>query len=104
LAVLIVWRTGHRTLEIADGEVRVTGAHLPLSVVSGVVGLDGRTLRRVVGREGDPAAFVSIRPWIKPGVQLWLDDPDDPAPYWVVSTRRPDEVVRLLRAEITARP
>ena len=56
------------------------------------------TLRRVVGREGDPAAFVSIRSWIGPGVQLWLDDPEDPTPYWVVSTRHPQRVVQLLRS------
>jgi len=54
-------------------------------------------LRRVVGREGDPQAFVSIRPWIGPGVQLWLDDADDPTPYWVVSTRHPADVVGLIR-------
>ena len=98
LAVVIVWWLGHSTLEIAAGEVRVRGAHLPLTFVSGCVALDPATLRRVVGREGDPAAFVSIRSWIGPGVQLWLDDPEDPTPYWVVSTRHPQRVVQLLRS------
>jgi hypothetical protein len=98
LAVFIVWWLGHNRLEIRDGELRIRGAHLPLRCVSGVVGLDPRTLRRVVGREGDPAAFVAIRPWVGHGVQLWLDDPEDPTPYWVVSTRHPDEVVRIIRA------
>jgi hypothetical protein len=98
LSVLIVWWLGHNTLEISDGELRVRGAHLPLSYVSGSVGLNAATLRRVVGREGDPAAFVAIRPWIGPGVQLWLDDPQDPTPYWVVSTRHPERLVELLRA------
>jgi hypothetical protein len=98
LAVVIVWWLGRSRLEIADGELRVRGAHLPLRYVSGVIALDQRTLRRVVGREGDPAAFVSIRPWIGPGVQFWLDDPDDPAPYWVVSSRHPDRVVTAVRS------
>lgn len=98
LAVLVVWWTGHSVLEIAEGELRIRGAHLPLDVVSGEIGLDPRTLRLVVGREGDPAAFISIRPWIGPGVQLWLDDPEDPTPYWVVSTRRPDQVLTALRS------
>lgn len=98
LAVVIVWTLGHSKLELADGELRIRGAHLPLRYISGAVALDGPTLRRVVGREGDPAAFVSIRPWIGPGVQFWLDDPDDPTPYWVVSSRRPDRVVELLRS------
>jgi Protein of unknown function (DUF3093) len=97
LAVVIVWWLGRSTLEVADGELRVRGAHLPLTYVSGAIALDGPTLRRVVGREGDPAAFVSIRPWIAPGVQVWIDDEDDPTPYWVVSTRHPDRVVRAVR-------
>jgi hypothetical protein len=98
LALAIVWSLGRSKLEIADGELQIRGAHVPLRFISGSVALDARTLRRVVGREGDPAAFVSIRPWIGPGVQLWLDDPDDPTPYWVVSSRHPDRVVAALRA------
>ena len=74
--------------------------HLPLEYVSGCIGLDPATLRRVVGREGDPSAFVSIRPWIGAGVQIWLDDPDDPTPYWVVSTRHPDRLVAALRTSV----
>jgi hypothetical protein len=98
LSIVIVWWLGHSRLEIRGGELYIRGAHLPLQFVSGAVALDAATLRRVVGREGDPASFVSIRPWIGPGVQLWLDDPDDPAPYWIVSTRRPNRVVEVLRA------
>jgi hypothetical protein len=97
LSVLVVWWLGRARLEIGDGEVRVRGAHLPLHYVSGAVALDAGTLRRVVGREGDPAAFVSIRPWIGPGVQIWLDDEDDPTPYWVLSSRTPERLVAALR-------
>jgi hypothetical protein len=97
LSVLVVWWLGHARLVISNGELRVRGAHLPLRYVSGVIALDAATLRRVVGREGDPASFISIRPWIGPGVQLWLDDPDDPAPYWIVSTRSPQRVVEVVR-------
>jgi hypothetical protein len=97
LAVLIVWSLGRTVLEVSGGELRIRGAHLPLTYVSGAVALDALTLRRVVGRDGDPAAFVSIRPWIGPGVQIWLDDPEDPTPYWVVSSRHPTRVLAVLR-------
>lgn len=96
LSVLIVWSLGRHELKVADDEVFIRGAHLPLRFVSGAVTLDPTTLRRVVGREGDPQAFVSIRPWIGPGVQLWLDDPDDPTPYWVLSSRHPQRVIAAL--------
>jgi hypothetical protein len=98
LSIVLVWWLGHSRLEIAGGEVRIRGAHLPLRYVSGSVALDAATLRRVVGREGDPAAFVSVRPWIGPGVQLWLDDEEDPTPYWVISTRHPDRVLAVLHS------
>jgi hypothetical protein len=97
LSAVAVWLFGRGRLEVADGEITVRGAHLPLHYVSGAVALDARTLKRVVGREGDPAAYVAIRPWIGPGVQIWLDDEDDPTPYWVVSTRHPDRLVALVR-------
>jgi hypothetical protein len=102
LSVVIVWSLGRGALEIAGDELRVRGAHIPLTEVSGAVALDAATLRRVVGREGDPAAFVSIRPWIGPGVQLWVDDPEDPTPYWVLSTRHPQRVVELVRSVSSA--
>jgi hypothetical protein len=97
LALVLVWSMGRSTLEVSRGELRIRGAHVPLTYVSGAVSLDALTLRRVVGREGDPLAFVSVRPWIGPGVQVWLDDPEDPTPYWVVSSRHPARVVEALR-------
>jgi hypothetical protein len=100
LTLAVVWWIGRARLEISGGELRIRKAHLPLRYVSGAVALDERTLRRVVGREGDPAAFVSVRPWIGPGVQVWIDDAEDPTPYWVVSSRHPDQLVKAVRAAL----
>jgi hypothetical protein len=100
LSVVLVWAFGRGSLEISGGELRIRGAHIPLKAISGVVALDPATLRLVVGREGDPAAFVSIRPWVGPGVQLWVDDPEDPTPYWVVSTRHPKAVIEVMRGQM----
>jgi hypothetical protein len=101
VAILIIFALGRAELAITSDELRIRGAHVPLRFVSGAVALDANTLRRVVGREGDPQAFVSIRPWIGPGVQVWLADADDPTPYWVISTRQPAQVVALLREPIS---
>ena len=49
-----------------------------------------------------PYAFVVQRPWIPGAVQVHLDDPADPTPYWVVSSRRPDKLAAALLAERTA--
>jgi len=98
LSVVIVWSLGRSRLTVTNAEVRIDGAHIPLEFVSGAVGLDTPTLRRVIGREGDPKAFLRIRPFVGPGVQFWIDDPDDPTPYWVVSSRHPERVVQVMRS------
>lgn len=99
ISVGMVWFLGRSKLEVVNREVRVRGAHLPLTFVTRVVALDARTLRLVVGREGDrPRSFRSGRGW-GPGAQLWLDDEDDPAPYWVVSTRHPEKFVSVIRRQ-----
>ena len=41
----------------------------------------------------DARAWLVLRPWVGPAVKVTLNDPDDPTPYWLVSTRRPETVV-----------
>jgi len=98
LALLLAWRAGGSRLQVGRGELRVRDAHLPLDVVGEVVELDSRTVRLLAGRRGDPAAYVMLAPWIGPGLQVMNEDPDDPAPYWLFSTRHPREVAAALRA------
>jgi hypothetical protein len=97
-ACLIVWSMGRQQVVVDDTELRIREAHLPRWAVESVIPLDAGTLRKLVGRFGDPAAFVATRPWIGPGVQIILADPDDPTPYWIVSTRHPEELARALRS------
>lgn len=52
------------------------------------------TLER--GQRLDARAWLLIRGWIKPVVKVPVLDVDDPAPYWLLSTRNPDQLVRVL--------
>jgi hypothetical protein len=54
--------------------------------------------RILLGTAAHPYAFVVQRPWIKGAVQVHLDDPNDPTPYWVVSSRRPAALAAALLA------
>ena len=45
------------------------------------------TLER--GQRLDARAWLVIRGWVSPVVKIPVTDPVDPAPYWLVSTRRP---------------
>jgi hypothetical protein len=100
LAVAGLWWLGRIRVSVADGEFRVDDARLPVTVIADVVALDAGGRREVLGVGAHPLAFVVQRPWIGGAVQVLLDDPADPTPYWVVSTRRP---VELATALLTAR-
>jgi len=96
-AALLVW-AGRIRVRVADGEFLVDDARLPLAVISDVVALDAAGKREALGVGAHPLAFVIQRPWIGPAVQVLLDDPQDPTPYWVISTRQPVELATTLLA------
>ncbi|HEY5784856.1 MAG TPA: DUF3093 family protein [Microlunatus sp.] len=48
-----------------------------------------------------------LRPYAKEAVELTLDDPADPVPYWLVSTRRPTrlaEAITTVLDDVSAGP
>ncbi|WP_309227166.1 DUF3093 domain-containing protein [Micromonospora thermarum] len=89
---------GRIRVAVREGELRVDDARLPARFVADVVPLDAAGRREVLGVGADPLAFVVQRPWIAGAVQVVLDDPADPTPFWVVSTRRPVELAEVLLA------
>lgn len=97
-ALALVGWLGRVRVRVADGELQAGPARLPLRYVGEVDVLSGAAKRRALGPDLDPAAFVLHRGWVRWAVRLQLTDPDDPTPYWVVSTRRPERLAELLRA------
>ncbi|HEY0698565.1 MAG TPA: DUF3093 domain-containing protein [Micromonospora sp.] len=95
----LVW-LGRIRIAVRDGELLVDDARLPVRYVADAIALDAAGRREVLGVGADPLAFVVQRPWIAGAVQIVLDDPDDPTPFWVVSSRHP---VRLAEAVLAAR-
>jgi len=85
------------TTELTDTEFRVGRARLPLDVVSGVDVVPAKERRAALGPGLDARAHLAVRSWIGPSVRIHLDDPADPTPYWVVSTRRPQRLAAEIR-------
>ena len=98
---LLLWlsRTEVRVVEDgADVQLWAADAHLPASVMSRSAAVPRSAKSAALGRQLDPAAFVLHRTWVGPMALVVLDDPDDPTPYWLVSTRAPDQVLAALRS------
>lgn len=83
-----------------DGDVELWAgqAHLPASVVARTAAIPRSAKSAALGRQLDPAAFVLHRTWVGPLVLVVLEDPDDPTPYWLVSSRNPEKLIAALRS------
>lgn len=87
---------GRLTVRVDGAGLGVGAAHLPAWAVGTVEVLDSRRAGRVQGRDADPRAYYVLRGYVHTAVRVWVNDPDDPVPYWVVSTRRPEALARAL--------
>lgn len=85
-------------LRVRDGEFSAGRATLPLAVIADVTPLHGADAERALRTDLNARAYLVIRGWARQVVRIDLADPDDPTPYWLVSTRRPDELARALRS------
>ena len=83
-------------VSITGGELRAGSAHIPLDLLGPATPLAGEALRSALGPDLDARAYVCLRGWVHSAVRVELLDPQDPTPYWIVSTRRPHALVAAL--------
>lgn len=85
-------------IEVGDGMLRAGTARIPLAVIAGTSVARRDAARAARGPQLDARAHLVLRPDIDPVLRIDLADPDDPTPYWVVSTRRPEELAAAIEA------
>jgi hypothetical protein len=86
-------------VEVSAGAgLRAGRAVLPARHVAAATPARGERARALRGVELDARTHLVLRGWVDPVVLVALDDPDDPTPAWLVSTRRPEHLAEALRA------
>jgi hypothetical protein len=83
-------------VEVSDGVLRAGRARVPVTLLGSAQDLDVDAMRHELGPGLDARAYVCLRAWARTGVRVALDDPADPTPYWLISTRRPQLLVQAL--------
>jgi hypothetical protein len=78
--------------------IRIGRAQIEHRYIAGSRALDPEATRRRGGVEADARAHLVLRPYIGTAVEITLADPADPVPYWLVSSRRPDQLATALTA------
>ena len=88
--------SGRERIELRDGVLRAGKAELPVTQITTITSLDRTQTKLRLGPQADPAAHTVVRGWIGTSLQLKLANPQ-PVPYWVVSTRHPDELATAIK-------
>lgn len=79
------------------GLLRAGPARIDVALLADPVALTGDEAREARGARLDPRSWMLIRGGIDGIVVVGVEDPEDPAPAWVISTRTPDRVAAAIR-------
>ena len=105
LAVIVgLFATAAVRIQVDDTGLRVGRGWIDHRYLAGAQALDLEQTRRRAGAEADARAHLVLRPYIGTAVEITLDDPADPVPYWLVSTRRPQDLAAALTPTAAAGP
>jgi hypothetical protein len=100
VATILIARSA-ALVTVTDQQLHAGQAGIEWEFTGRVLPLDADQARTARGPQGDPTAFMLLRPGVGPGaVVIEVTDPADPHRTWLVATRHPE---RLARAIETAR-
>jgi len=91
LAGAWLWSTA-ATIELTGTRLRVGRAQIEVDSLGEVRPCSPEEMSHLHGPGSDARSYVLIRPWVRTGAYLEQVDPRDPTPYWLFSTRRPEEL------------
>ena len=99
LAIVIPMALTSPVILVTETELRVGKAHISRDFISGVSAYSGSHAFAARGTDLNALAWILLRGWINPVVRVDIDDPQDPTPYWLFSSRKPEELVSVLRGD-----
>ena len=101
VAGLLLMGVGRPVVRIDEDGVHVGGRTLSFDDMESAEGLDRERTRLQLGPAADPAAFLVVRGYIPESVLIRPMNAH-PTPYWLVSSRRPGELVAAVETAARA--
>ena len=95
-AIVVAFIVSAPTIRVTSTELIAGRARIPLTLIGDPTAYTGDEASLQRGQRLDARAWLLMRGWIASVVTVPVLDPADPAPYWLLSTRNPDQLVRVL--------
>jgi lysylphosphatidylglycerol synthetase-like protein (DUF2156 family) len=97
LVAAAIFASASIVISVGKKEIHIGRATIEHAYIAWCRPLTAEETRRRTGVEADARAHLVLRPYIKTAVEITLEDPVDPVPYWLVSTRRPQRLAAALQ-------
>jgi hypothetical protein len=95
-AIVVTLLATTPAVDVDDALFTAGRARLPRTAIASVSSFTGQEATAQRGTQLDARAWLLLRGWIPGLVKVQLDDPSDPTPYWLVSTRHPAQLAAAL--------
>ena len=96
LVMPIIWRNFRMVITV-DDELRIDRAHIELKYLRDPKVLDSDNYRKLRTVNSDARSFHATRPWLKSGVQVFVQDERDKTSYWLIGSRDAEKLVAALK-------
>jgi hypothetical protein len=97
LTIPFIWQSIRMVTFIDDqGELHVDRAHIELKYLKDAKALNEKDYRALRTRDFDARSFHATRAWLKRGVKVSVNDERDETTYWLIGTRKPEQLVAAL--------
>lgn len=104
LVVFLISLYSSPIIEVSDGRLTAGRATIDLGYLGSAEVFTGERAAAERGRDLDARAYLCIRGGKIPVVKIENTDQEDPCPYWLVSSRTPNELVSALERGRAATP
>lgn len=95
---VIALYTGSPIIEVDHTTLRVGSAQIPLQHLGAAYPHPTQDEARLqAGPKLDARAWTCLRGWVATSARVEIADEYDPIPYWLFSTRNPEQVVDAIR-------
>ena len=91
-----LWLKLRMVISVDENELRVDRAHIELKYLKNPIALDATDYRQLRTVKFDARSFHATRPWLKTGIQVFVNDERDKTNYWLIGSKNCEALVENL--------
>lgn len=97
ILIAVIFMLGAPKVTVTQTHLHAGRGKIERKFLGEAIALDRIAYRQAIGRKLDARAFLAMNGWVKTGVKVTVTDPADNTPYWIISTRKPQQLVESLK-------